>query len=304
MHVAARLRIPDLLAAGPRTAAELAAECGADGPTLQLFLRALTSLEMFALTDDGRFHNTPLTETLRSDHPQSMRDSALFLPAPFLWRPLGDLYESVRTGEAAFPRVFGQNFFDYLAVHADDAAVFNRVMAQGSTFTAQELLAAYDFSRFEQLVDVGGGHGTLLSGILAATSGLKGILFDLPSVVADATVNCRIVGGDFFTAVPEGADAYILKGILHDWRDEDAARILRNVRRAIRSGGTLLLVEGLTDSGAGPVGLMALLMLAVGGRERTESEWRALLEITGFSLTRIIRAGRTSLLECHPIPGC
>ena len=122
IHAAAKLRIPDLLACGPKTIAELASECGAHPPTLERLLRALNTLEMFAPTGDGRFRNTPLTEVLRSDHPQSQRTAALFLPAPFLWRPLGELYESVRSGEPAFQRIFGQPFFDYLAAHSADAA--------------------------------------------------------------------------------------------------------------------------------------------------------------------------------------
>jgi O-methyltransferase domain/Dimerisation domain len=174
IHVATRLRIPDLLAFGPKTSAELAASCGAHTSTLERLLRALATLEMFALTPDGRFCNTPLTEVLRTDHPQSRRESALFLPASFLWRPLGELYESVRTGEPAFPAIFGQLFFDYLADHPAEAALFNSVMTQGVAWTTPALLAAYDFSRFERLADVGGGQGALLRDILAATPGLQG----------------------------------------------------------------------------------------------------------------------------------
>jgi hypothetical protein len=187
IHVAAKLRIPDLLASGPKTIAELASNCGAHPPTLERLLRALASLEMFAPTPEGRFRNTPLTEVLRTDHPQSRRDGALFLPAPFLWRPLGELYESVRTGEPTFPVIFGQRFFEYLADHPEDASLFNSVMTQGIAWTTPALLAAYDFSRFERLVDVGGGQGALLRDILAATPSLQGVLFDLPQVVAGAS---------------------------------------------------------------------------------------------------------------------
>jgi hypothetical protein len=309
IHVAAKLRIPDLLASGPKTAAELASECGAHAPTLQSLLRALATLEMFAATPDGRFLNTPLTETLRTDHPQSQRDSALFLPAAFLWRPLGELYESVRTGDPAFERIFGQQFFQYLAARPEDAAVFNAAMTQGIAWTTDALLAAYDFSRFEQLVDVGGGEGALLRDILRATPRLQGILFDQPSVVAgasniltgDIAERCQIVGGDFFVSVPEGADAYLMKGVIHDWPDQDAARILGNTRRAIRAGGILLLSERTVDSSSRPAGLMELLMLVIGGRERAEAEFRSLLADTGFSLTRVIPMELGSLIECHPV---
>jgi hypothetical protein len=245
---------------------------------------------------------------LCSDHPQRLRDGALLLPAPFLWRPLGDLYESVRTGEPAFQRVFGQRFFEYLATHPGDAAVFNAAMTQGIAWSTPALLAAYDFSRFERLVDVGGGEGALLRDILAATPRLRGLLFDLPAVVAGAggilageiAARCEIVGGDFFDSVPEGADAYLLKGVIHDWPDDDAARILRNTRRAIPAGGTLLVVEPI-DSGARPAGLSDLLMLAIGGRDRSETEFRALLAAAGFELTRLIPTEASSVIECHPV---
>jgi O-methyltransferase domain/Dimerisation domain len=308
IYVAAKLRIPDLLASGPKTIAELAADCGAHAPALERLLRALATLEMFAPTPDGRFRNTPLTEMLCSDHPQRLRDGALLLPAPFLWRPLGDLYESVRTGEPAFTRVFGQNFFEYLAAHPADAAVFNAAMTQGIAWTSHALLAAYDFSRFGRLVDVGGGEGALLRDILAATPGLHGVLFDLPAVVTRARgiltgeigARCEIVAGDFFDCVPEGASAYLLKGVIHDWPDRDAARILRNARRAIRVDGTLLLIENV-DSDARPAGLGDLLMLAIGGRDRTEADFRSILAATGFALTRIIPTEVSSVLECHPL---
>ena len=309
IYVAAKLRIADLLASGPKTIAELASESGTHPPTLERLLRALSTLEMFVPASDGRFRNTPLSEMLRRDHPQSQREGALFLPARFLWLPIGELFESVRTGEPAFRRIFGQPFFEYLAAHPADAAVFNNAMTQGIAWTTPALLEAYDFSRFEQLVDVGGGEGALLRDILVATPRLHGVLFDLPQVVAraseiltgDIAARCQIVGGNFFDAIPKDADAYLLKGVIHDWPDDDAARILRNTRRAIRPDGTLLLIEGIVDSTARPVGLMELLMLVIGGRERSEAEFRSLLASVDFSLARIIPTGTSSLIECHPV---
>ena len=309
IYAATKLRIPDLLAAGPKSVAVLASDCAAHPPTLERLLRALASIEMFALEPDGRFCNTPLTEVLRADHPKSQRESVLFLPAPFLWRPLGELYDSVRTGEPAFPRIFGQHFFQYLSAHPNDAEIFNTVMTQGIQWTTPALLAAYDFSRFQCIVDVGGGEGALLRDILAATPELRGILFDLPQVVSgaaailssDVAARCQIVGGSFFDSVPEGGNAYLMKGVIHDWPDDDAVKILQNIRRVIPPGGTLLLVESLVDSTARPAGLADMLMLAIGGRERTEADFRSLLTSTQFSLTSIIATEASSVIECHPV---
>lgn len=309
IYAATKLRIPDLLSSGPRTIKDLALDCGADPETLERLLRALTSIDIFAPEPGGRFRNTPLSDVLRTDHPESQRESVLFLPAPFLWRPLGELYESVRGGEPAFRRVFGQQFFEYLADHPADAAIFNSVMTQGVEWSTPALLAAYDFSHFERLVDVGGGEGALLRDILTATPKLQGILFDLPSVVRGASGilrgelarRCEIVGGSFFDSIPEAADAYLMKGVIHDWPDDDATKILRNIRSVIPPHGTLLLVESLADSVAHPAGLVDLLMLVIGGRDRTEADIRSLLAATGYRLTRVISTEASAIVECHPV---
>ncbi len=308
IHTAVKFRIPDLLRSDPRTASELALACGAHAPTLERLLRALTSIGIFVRTPEGRYRNSPFTEVLRTDHPQSLSSECMFLPAPFMWRPLGELFESVQTGEPAFERVFGQHFFAYLADHPEDAANFNRVMTQEIIWTIPALLRAYDFARFKLLVDVGGGHGVFLSQLLKAIPGLQGVLFDQPHVMAesaellkgDVAARIKIVGGSFFDVVPKGGDAYLLRRVIHDWEDADAVKILDNVRRAMGTGGTLLLVEGLVDSAVNPAGLMDLMMLVLGGRERTEADFQTLLQSAGFSINRIIPAGAYSLIECHP----
>jgi hypothetical protein len=258
---------------------------------------------------DGRYRNTPLTDILRADHPQSLRAEGMFLPAPFMWRPLGELTESVRTGETAFDKVFGQDFFAYLAEHSEDAAVFNRVMTQDILWTTPALLKAYDFSRFKRITDVGGGYGVLLSHILSATPGLEGVLFDRQQVVAgardflkgDVAARTEIVPGSFFANVPEGSDAYLLRRIIHDWKDAEAVKILSNVRAAMKADDTLLLIESLIDSETRPAGLMDLMMLILGGVERTECEFRKLVETAGFSLEGVIPAGTYSVIECKPV---
>lgn len=308
IYTAVKFGVPDLLASGPKTASELASTCGAHAPTLERLLRALTSIGVFVRSPEGRYRNSPITEVLRTDHPQSLSSECMFLPAPFMWRPLGELFESVRTGEPAFERVFGQHFFAYLADHPDDAANFNRVMTQETIWAIPALLRACDFARFKLLVDVGGGQGLFLSQLLKATPGLQGVLFDQPNVIArskdllnvDVAARIRIVSGSFFDLIPEGGDAYLLRRVIHDWEDADAVKILSNVRRAMNADGTLLLVEGLIDSAVNPAGLMDLMMLVLGGRERTQADFHLLLQSAGFTISRITPAGAYSLIECHP----
>jgi hypothetical protein len=306
IHAAVRFRIPDLLASGPKSAAELASECGAHAPTIERLLRALTSIEMFQRLADGRYCNSPSSEVLRADHPQSLQAEGLFLPARFLWQPLGELAESVRTGKPAFDLVFGQNFFVYLDSHPEEAAVFNRVMKQEIVWTTPALVRAYDFSRFKTIVDVGGGYGVFLNHVLSAVPELEGVLFDQPQVVAgakdsfrgDVASRVKIVSGSFFDRVPEGGDAYLLRRVIHDWEDDEAVKILSNVRSAMGRNGMLLLVESLIDSATRPAGLMDIMMMVLGGRERTKAEFRQLVQAAGFSLDRIIPAGTYCLIEC------
>jgi len=309
IHAAVKFRIPDLLSSGPKTISELATACDVHEPTLERLLRALTTIEVFVRNPDGRFGNSPLSEVLRTDHPLSLRSEGMLLPASFMWLPLGELCESVRTGKPAFERLHGQSFFTYLEGHPEDAANFNRVMAQEIMWTAPALLRAYDFSQFKRLVDVGGGQGVFLRHVLAATPNLRGVLYDQPQVVAEAgdllkgqvAAQTEIIGGNFFENVPNGGDAYLLRKVIHDWEDADALKILRNVRRAMGADAKLLLVEGLIDSALSPVGFMDLMMLVFfRGRERAEADFRSLLHSAGFTLNRVIPAGTYSLMECCP----
>jgi O-methyltransferase domain/Dimerisation domain len=304
VHVAAKLGLADLIADGSKTAEELAQATGAHAPSLARLLRALTSLEVFADDGGGRYRQTALSETLKSDHPQSVRRWALMLGAPFVWKPCGELSETIRTGQTAFERVHHAPFFEYLAGHPDDAAVFNAAMSSVPAYIAA-FVGAYDFSRFERIVDVGGGQGARLRAILAANPNLRGVLHDLPAVVrgAEAFPRCEIVGGDFFEGVPEGADAYLLAGIIHDWNDEAAVKVLKNCRKAIRNDGVLLLVETMLTPSSDPARALmdVLMMVLTGGRERTEAEFRTLLGHAGFSLTRVIPTPASSILECRPV---
>jgi hypothetical protein len=310
IHVAAKLGLADLLGEQPRSVDHLATVTGTHGPTLRRLLKALTSLGVFSETVAGEFENTPLSETLRKDHPESIRPWAIMLGADFVWRAWGELNETITNGKPAFDRIFGTSFFDYLTANPRDAAIFNAAMAAGSSTSVSSVLAAYDFSPFERVVDVGGGHGALLQGILSANPTAHGLLYDLPAVVAGAQLQkepirrrCEVLGGDFFKSVPDGADAYVLKGIIHDWNDEDALKILKNCRRAIRSDGKLLLLETVLQPSSVPArALMDLFMLVlVNGRERTEDDFRTLLQDAGFSLVRVIPTPSFSIVEGRPL---
>jgi len=310
--VAARLGIADLVEEAPRTADELAHATKAHAPSLRRLLRFLTVLGIFAEDATGKYRQTPLSDVLRSNHPESIRNTARMYGSPTFWRSWGDLYETVLTGEPAFDRIFGTSHFDYLRAHPDDAAIFNAAMSSGAYLVLSVIPTAYDFSQFRRIVDVGGGQGALLDGILSANPGLLGVLLDLPEVVAGAmrlregpnAQRCQIVGRSFFESLPGGADGYLMKAVIHDWNDNDALRILRNCRRAIDNHGKLLLIERVLEPGneLDPERAMDLNMLVMlRGRERTEAEFRALLDDAGFRLTRVIKMPLPwSIIECQP----
>jgi hypothetical protein len=231
---------------------------------------------------------------------------------PFFWKAWGDFYETVKTGNPGFDRVHGESFFDYLGQHPNDAAIFNAAMTNGSRLDVPAMLNAYDFSGFAKIVDVGGGHGALLRAILERYPTVKGVLCDLPSVVAEANeikrsgaaARCELVDADMFESVPAGGDAYILKRIIHDWGDTEATRILQNCRRAMTTTGKLLVADNVLKppNQPDPAKLMDLNMLVLlTGRERTEEEFRELYDSAGFRLTRIVPAIRLSIVEGIPV---
>jgi SAM-dependent methyltransferase len=312
IHVVARLGIADFLGPEPQTVDELAGTAQVHAPSLKRVLRALTTLGVFAEDIDGRFRHTDLNRTLREDHPESVRAWALMLGAHFVWRPVGDLYESVRTGTPGFRRLYGERFFEWAKTHPEDGAVFNAAMTSGSAQRLPSILAAYDFTQFERIVDVGGGQGAFLAGILSASPKARGVLFDLPTVAAGAEAlrvprlaeRCEIVGGDFFESVPAGGDAYVLSRVIHDWDDSAALKILANCRRAIQPYGRLLLIEGVSKppNEPDPNKFLDVWFVGGGGCERTEAEYRALLRGGGFELARVVSTGGPSaILESRPV---
>lgn len=300
IYAAARLGVADSLADGPKTVERLAAEAGADAPTLRRLLRALASVGVFRETEDGYFGLTPMAAFLRSDAPGSQRNFVLHVGESPSWLAWDSLTESVRTGESAFRRVHGAEVFPYYAAHPESDEPFNGAMAELSHVVSAAVVGAYDFSRFRVIADVGGGRGALLAAILRAAPAARGMVCDQPEVVAAAratmeaagvAARCGYAGVDFFESVPGGADAHVLKWIIHDWDDERALKILRNCRRALDDGGRLLLVESVVPEGNEPSfsKWMDLQMLVMtGGRERTASEYRALLSAAGFEMTGVI----------------
>jgi hypothetical protein len=311
IHVAAKLGLADLIRDTPKTVEELANATKAHALSLRRLLRALASLGIFAEDANGNFVSTSLSLMLCSDHPQSARGAALMYCSPSIWTSWGQLYEAIMTGEPSFDRIHGSPFFEYLDSHPDDAAVFNTAMTSGSSVLESAILAAYDFSKFRRVADVGGGQGALLRAILSTNRNLQGVLVDLPRVVAgvkslhDAAVRnrCEIVGADFFQSIPSGADAYVMKHVIHDWSDDDALKILRNCRRVIPAHGTLLLIEWvLKQSNQPDTGKLLDLNMLVNlhGLNRTEAEFRSLLRQADFSLRQVIPAGPASIIESVP----
>ena len=311
--VAADLGIADLLADGPKSSAELAEATDSHPRALYRLLRTLAGVGVFTEVEPETFGLTPMAETLRSDVPASLRAWARQTCGDVQWRTWGQLGHSVRTGGTAFKHVHGMENWQYRAQHPEANAMFNAAMTSFSSQVTGAVVAAYDFSRFGTLVDVGGGLGQLLATILAATPSLRGLLFDQPHVVANAgriladagvADRCEIVGGSFFESVPGGADAYILSRVIHDWDDERSVAILKTCRRAMGDGGTLLLVEEVIPPGDTPSfgKLMDLNMLvSPGGEERTEAEYRALYEAAGFTLTQVIPTrSRMHVVEGSP----
>jgi hypothetical protein len=314
IYAAARLGLADRLADGPRTAEELAADSEAHPRSLYRLLRALAGVGVFAEGEGGRFSQTPLSDCLRRDAPGSQWAMAVVMGEEH-YRAWGDLVGSVRTGETAFDRLYGEPLFEYLAGHPDKTAVFDAAMTSIHGRETRATLDAYNFAGVGVLADVGGGNGTNLAGILGRHPAMRGILFDRPHVVERAAVSlkragllgrCEVVGGDFFGTIPAGADAYFLRHVLHDWDDERATAILRNVRRAMGPAARLLVVESVVPTGGGSslAKLIDLNMMAVpGGVERTAPEYRRLFEAAGLRLTRIVPTGAgVDVIEAAGVP--
>jgi hypothetical protein len=304
LYVATTLGIAELLVDGPRPAAELAAATGSDAGALRRVLRLLVTVGVFEELEDGRFAQTPLSDCLRADAPGSARDLVLLFTGTRVQDAWRELEHCVRTGEPVYKLRGQSDPFEEMSKDPQVMASFDAAMAAGTRFAAMAVAATYDFSALGTLVDVGGGNGALLLGILQAHPHLRGVVYDQPAAAERARAaiaaaglaeRCTAMGGDFFASVPEGGDAYLLKHVIHDWEDERAVAILACCRRAMKHDARVLLIEGLYPARAdrslasrGAAANDVNMLVNTGGRQRSEHEMRALYDAAGFTLTRIV----------------
>jgi SAM-dependent methyltransferase len=295
------LGVPDQLARGARQCRDVAREAGVSEDGLYRLLRALASMGLFAESANRRFRLTSMGQVLRSDHPQSLAGYARFTAHDITWRPWGQLNYSVKTGMPAFDHVFNTPIFEHFSRNPEAAAVFDDAMTSISAMEAQATSDAYDFKGIGTIMDVAGGHGLLLATVLRRHKKMGGVLFDLPHVAAGAnatftragiTGRVRIESGDFFKELPSGADAIMMKHILHDWDDDSATRILQACHRALGKRGKVLIVDPVVPPGNTPhygkLLDLEMLVLTPRGRERTKVEFAKLLQGAGFRLARVI----------------
>ncbi len=314
LHVAATLGLADLLAAGPRSSDDLAAATQTHAAALYRLVRALASVGVVHEDADKVFSLTPLGDCLRADAPEPVAGWAAFIGRPYFWNAWAQLLHSVQTGETAFRHMYAMTTFEYRALHPEESTIFDRAMTDTTRRTTLPLLDAYDFGGFGSVVDVGGGRGALLAALLQRHPHLQGTLFDQPHVVAGAEPvlraagvadRCRVVGGDFFVGVPAGADAYLLRAVIHDWPDPEAITILRACREAMPAHGKVLLIEW--DLGEPNERQLAKfsdlnMLVAAGGQERTRAAYEALFAAADLQLVTAVPTGAgSSVFEGIPL---
>jgi hypothetical protein len=316
IRAAARLRLPDLLEEGPRTAAELAAmaattamtattattaTAGVDPDALHRTLRGLVAIGLFTLGEDGRFRNNRLSRTLRSGTPGSLRNYALYFGSKSNVEAWADFDRTLESGGNAFERVHGATVWDWFDAHPEERATFAGAMGELTELYASAVATAYPFASVRRLCDVGGGRGTLLAEILLRHPHLSGVLLDGPGVLDTARIylaahrvlgRVELVAGSFFEGVPAGSDAYLLKNVLHDWDDARCRVILRNCRQAMVPGARLLVIETVVEVDSvrdlGPLSDLQMMVVCAGGRERSRAEFDRLFRECGFRLERVM----------------
>jgi SAM-dependent methyltransferase len=313
IYVVAKLGVADHLRDGAKTSEELAAATATHADSLYRILRMMGTVGVFRQDGENRFALTPLSETLLSDASMSLRESAIIEMGEVHYEAWGNLLHTVKTGDIAFDSHFGMNIWEYFEQHPQNAQTFNRYMANSSALMNEAIGKTDVFADSSRIVDVGGGLGGMITTILKANPQLEGTLFDAPSVVEkskdfiaekDLSDRCKTVGGDFFESVPAGGDVYTMRWIIHDWEDSKSIKILENIRSVLPENGKLVLAEAVVPANGQPhySKFFDLIMLTItGGRERTESEYAALLEKAGFKLKRIIPTDTfLSIIEAVP----
>ena len=314
VYAAAKLGLADLLAAGPRSAADLAGPTRTHAPALHRLMRSLASLGVFTEGEGQRFALTPLGEALKAGAPGSARASVLTLGSPVFVGAFEQILHSLETGGTGFEKMMGMPVFDYLGRHPDEAALFSETMVGFHGAEPAAVAAAYDFSVFDTVVDVGGATGNMLAAILSRHARPRGVLFDLPHVVGAASALLRdhgvdsrvtIESGSFFDGVPEGGDAYVLSHVIHDWSEAQCLTILGHCRKAMKPDGRLLIVEMVLPEGDAPHPgkMLDMVMLVVpGGQERTVAEYAPLLHKAGFRIDRVVPTeSAVSVVEAVPL---
>jgi hypothetical protein len=300
----ARLGVADRMGATPMPVEEIALKCGAHAPSLYRVMRMLAGMGVFKETPGKRFALTPAGELLKSDAPGTMRYFAMMFGDEWTTRAYEHFTDCLRTGQDGVSKAYGKHVFDLLSERPEQLATFQAAMTSSSTLAGRAVADAYDFSGIERLADVGGGHGRLLASILRRYPRLNGVLFDLPEVVGsvpeDQFAGCegriQIESGSFFERVPEGCDAYIMKHIVHDWSDERCRTILKLMREKLPKNGRVLVCEMVVtgDPGPSPAKMLdiEMLVMTVGGKERTEGEFAELFAASGLRLNRIVPTER------------
>ncbi len=302
IHVAAKYRIADLLKSGPRSVADLADESHTDASTLHLLLAALASIGVFEEVTPEHFANTELSFFLRADVPESLLNAALYWGSDWQWATWGGLDYTVETGNRAFDSIFGQSLWQFLDQNVQEQGIFSAALSSFSASLIPLIVSSYDFTGISTLADIGGDEGSLLIAILKAYPMMQGILFERPAVldfartrIADAGLadRCTLVAGDMLEpgSLPVGADAYVLREVLHSWNDEHCVQILRNCRQAMKAESRLLTIEHIyyphdTTTFTKFLGLQ--MKLEQEGHQRTQEEFLALYEAAGFSMQRVI----------------
>jgi len=295
----AQLGIPDLVDGAPKSAEDLASQIGADPQALYRLMRATACVGVLAEGPDGKFSQTPMSAALRSNTTPSLRSFAIMGGREWHGRGWSHLEYCVRTGKQALDKIYGTHIFDFLKQHAAEGQIFHDAMTELSMIDGPAVAEAYNFEGIHTIVDVAGGHGFLLATILERNPHLRGTLYEAPHVVEGAAngplkpvmERCTLASGDMFSSVPAGADAYIMKHIIHDWPDEVCVKILQGCRKGVNAGGKLLVADSVIKPGneADFAKFLDLdMLLFPGGLERTEQQFGDLFAASGWRLNRVI----------------